>query len=63
MAPSRDDATNCQRCPLLERELKRLRAQARRDFDELEWRDEQIRVLKRVVQKLVQQEYRDKEPP
>lgn len=34
-------------------EVQRLRAQARRDREELDWRDEQIRVLKRVIAKLI----------
>lgn len=48
MPPSRE----C-RCDNLTAEVQRLQAQARRDREEIDWRDEQIRVLKRVIHKLV----------
>ncbi|HET6915884.1 MAG TPA: hypothetical protein VFH56_07310 [Acidimicrobiales bacterium] len=57
---SRDhEADHSDRAALLA-EIQRLKAQARRDREEIDWRDEQIRVLKRVIHKLV---YLDQEQP
>lgn len=36
----------------LERDNHRLRCEVRRVHDELDWRDEQIRVLRRVIERL-----------
>lgn len=43
---------DCDRCARLEAEIRRLRIQARRDFDELEDAQSRIRVLRRAVYKL-----------
>lgn len=47
---SRDDAD--QTIAALERELHRLRCQNRRLAEELDWREEKIRVLSRVIERL-----------
>lgn len=60
MPPSRDDEPRTQReheyaqtIARLERELHRLRCEHRRVVEEADWRDEQIRVLRRVIARLV----------
>jgi hypothetical protein len=47
---SRDDRD--QQIAELERALHRLRCEYRRVCDELDWRDEKIRVLSRVIERL-----------
>jgi hypothetical protein len=53
MPPSRDDA---QYIASLERDNHRLRCENRRIAEELDWRDEKIRVLTRVVERLIHEE-------
>lgn len=53
MPPSRDDGNDLdQYVAQLERENHRLRCEVRRAHEELDWRDEQIRVLRRVIERL-----------
>lgn len=42
----------CDRCRLLEREVQRLRAQARRDLEQIEWLESKDRVFRRLIDKL-----------
>lgn len=55
MPPSREDDQS-QTIVRLERELHRLRCEYRRVCEELDWRDEQIRVLRRAIERLVRPE-------
>ena len=49
MPPSREDADTI---AALERELHRLRCEYRRLAEEADWKDEQVRVLRRVIARL-----------
>jgi hypothetical protein len=51
MPPSRDDDID-QYIAALERDNHRLRCEVRRVHEALDWRDEQIRVLRRVIERL-----------
>jgi hypothetical protein len=51
---SRDD--DAQTIATLERELHRLRCEMRRVVEEADWKDEQIRVLRRVIERLIHEE-------
>ena len=51
MPPSRDDARYI---AALEREVHRLKCQARRLTDDLLWSEEQVRVLRRIVARLAE---------
>lgn len=52
MPPSRDDARYI---AALEREVHRLKCQNRRLTDEVLWAEEQVRVLRRLVERLAGQ--------
>ena len=51
MSAREDD--DAQTIATLEREIHRLRCELRRVYEELDWRDEKIRVLTRVVERLI----------
>ena len=54
--PTSREEQDAQTIATLERELHRLRCEYRRVCEELDWRDEKIRVLTRVIERLVPEE-------
>jgi hypothetical protein len=50
---SREEPPKCEGCARRDRELQRLRAEYSRVCEELDWRDEKIRVFERVIRKLI----------